>query len=854
MSFNPVAPSFDDGFGASADGDDAYWDPSQLDNDTMGSPSLPSPGPSSPPSAAFIPPPPVAVTAPPVAAPPVLEPPPPSVSSRPPPGPSAHSPRSPPNLPPSSGQSPRSGPIVPGMRPNPNVAPPNVIKPAPFATRTPIAGPGPAPPAMPKPTGSVTPPSSPHPGPKDIAPPAMSAGAGRPPPMLAGGNPNVVQELQKRQDMMRKQFRPPGQSSMPAGAGVPRQDSQPDPVPKTWTDFKENKDFVKLLAGNEMEDRAREQRGNLGSAKPLNVLVCGTSSSNKSVWLTNFLGLLCVRQPCNDVFHARFKDEGQMYVLDFAETDQMYASSEYMYRWADAYVLVYDVGSRDSFESVKDIYRGIMEERGTVYVPIILVANHSATQTEDSWIIPRSEAVTLSDTLSIPFCVCSTPEEVHKSVQTLTQEVRKKDKKRAEGVNTDSRSVTRKEVNEFEIVLLGDAFVGKTTFMNRVFDRKFESSYISTTSKVIRKDQVVIQGEKCMLKIVDTPWFSAAQQAAKVSSGMEGGTGNQKGVMGASAMATIEWLKQQQLLQAQSFFVLFSVTNRESFILAQELVSQLQSALHYAPKSTNKVIFLIGTKTDQVHSTVVTPLEVFQNAERLGVLSTTMSLKDRSQDAIEVIFERLITGLRYHSDALTFKETTELDRQGTLVRGKGRGKQKQYATIHNGMLTMNHSDKDEDQFPIDENSLLESFHSAPDPKGQLYLHFVTGDKQKELWIACSNAAERDAWEECLRKNIIVAQIAHMIAESYVKRAIHEMVHDDLRKRPPRELASIDQALSTEHFSSPGKSYMFIEPVKVARVSAKEAKKLEKEQEKEKKKAEKEQKEREKAEKKAEKKK
>jgi len=227
-----------------------------------------------------------------------------------------------------------------------------------------------------------------------------------------------------------------------------------------------------------------------------------------------------------------------------------------------------------------------------------------------------------------------------------------------------------------------------------------------------------------------------------------------------------------------------------------------------------------------------------------------MSLKNDDRYTLEVIFERLLTGLRHQSEFVV-KETSELDKQGTVIRGKGRGKQKQFISVDNALITMNHSDKDEDMFPIDENSLLESFHGAQDPKGQLYLHFVTGDKQKELWIACSNAVERDAWEDCLRKNILVAQLSYMVTESYVKRAIKANLHSLLNKAQPKEFAEIDKAMSEERFCVPGRVVMYVDSGQrpKAPISAKEAKKLEKEQEKEKKKAEKEQKEREKAEKK-----
>jgi len=626
------------------------------------------------------------------------------------------------------------------------------------------------------------------------------------------------------------------------------------PVPKTWSDFKDNDELVKVLAGDPEQDAIRGVRMKVPGAKDLKILVCGTASSNKSVWLANFLGLLCVRKPSSDVMHARFKADNQMYLLELAETDQIYISAEYMYKWADAFVLVYDVESRDSFENVKDLYRSITEERGTVYMPIVLVANHTAAQTEDTWKIPRSEAVTLSDTLNIPFCTCSNPEETHKSVQILTEEVRKKEKRRAEGVSSDSGNLQRKDVSEFEIVLLGDTFVGKTTFMNRVFDHKFESSYVATTSKVIRKEQIVINGERCMIKIVDTPWFSPASQAAN----LEGGSSNSKGVMSASAMATVEWLKQQQLLQAQSFFVLFSVTNRDSYILAQELISQLQSALLYAPKSANKVIFLIGTKTDQVCSTVISSLDVFHTAQRLGVLCTTLSLKNEEPEALKLVFERLMTGMR--QQGVQFRDNHDLEKQGYLTITRGRDKkkkQKQYCCIQDGQILMSHNEKDIgslERFPISESSKLETVRSDKDQKDALIIHYITGDQSQELWISTSSVAERDSWEHCLRENIIAAQVAYNVAESFIQRELFRLLKELSPGAPETAMAPIDAALSKDSFLLPGRSIMFVAPAEqTPKVSAKEAKKLEKEQEKEKRKQEKErekaEKEREKAEKK-----
>jgi len=331
--------------------------------------------------------------------------------------------------------------------------------------------------------------------------------------------------------------------------------------------------------------------------------------------------------------------------------------------------------------------------------------------------------------------------------------------------------------------------------------------------------------------------------------------------------------KQQQLLQAQSFFILFSVTNRDSYILAQELVSQLQSALLYAPKRQDSpVIFLIGTKTDQTHSTVISSLDVFQTAQRLGVLCTTMSLKKEDNEALQLLFERLMTGLRVQGET-RFKETYELEKQGylTMTRGRDRkkGKQKCYFCIRDGLILVSHNEKDVgsiERLPISENSTIETFHrkraaagggdafQGKDQKDSFMIHYITGDQSQELWLTCANPAERDSWELCLQQNVIAAQVAYMVAESFVERELYRLLREVCPGVSKEEFKPVSDALTKENFSLPGRSIMCVTPAEqVPKVSAKEAKKLEKEQQKEKRKLEKErekaEKEREKAEKK-----
>lgn len=701
--------------------------------------------------------------------------------------------------------------------------------------------PPPPPPGLPAyaaPAGIAPPPMMPP-------PPRMPGGPGGAPPVGPPPVGGLAMGLQP----------PPVHVAVPAVPEVPAVPAAPAvrpleelPVPRSWAECTDSRDLEALLQGDRVRDEMLERR-DAAEGKRLRVLVCGTSTSNRAVWLAHFLGLQCARTPDRDVMHARFRANGQFHSLELAQADQTFAASEFMYRWADAFVLVYDVGSRDSFESVKDFYRGITEERGTVYMPIIVVANHTVDQPEEAWKIPRAEAVTLSDTLSIPLAVCATPAETHESMRVLLGEVLKKAQRRPEGAGATFGKAQRKEITELEIVLLGDTFVGKTTFMSRVFDHKFEPSYVSTTAKVIRKGHVVVNGEDCMIKIVDTPWFPPSSQAAKATSSTMD-SAHRFDVMNASAMATVDWLKQQQLLQAQCFIVLFSLTNRDSYILAQDLVSQLKEAFLSAPKSASKVIFLIGTKEDQANSCVISGADLFAVAQslqgqsddttlRLQVLSTTMSLKDSPPDVLQTVFERLLTGLRRHGPAASAALGADLEKQGYLVPWKDgkKLKTKQFVTVRDSMVFLGHSEKEYDsegQFTINENSAVDLLKEGSSSR----LHFVSNE-QCELWFTASNQHEVEAWVACLRLNIALVQAACLVTQSFVQGQLRRAVRGLL----PAAVGDDEVAAACTPRSGPSfrRSFMNTAQVNSLKVSVKDAKKLEKEKrkaEKEREKAEK----------------
>lgn len=195
-------------------------------------------------------------------------------------------------------------------------------------------------------------------------------------------------------------------------------------------------------------------------------------------------------------------------------------------------------------------------------------------------------------------------------------------------------------MSELEFVVLGDAFVGKTAFVGRAFGDAFTPGYTATTAKSMRKQVMRLSNEGYIIKLVDSPGFFP-EQAMRMHDTNDAVVSP---LENAAEMA-VQWLQQQSLLQAHGFVFLFSVTSRESFVFAQELVSRIQVALVDAPGARNQVKLLLGTKKDLLHMRSVGDAEIAEAAQRLGTLHSTVSLRTGEKELLRQLFERLVNTL-----------------------------------------------------------------------------------------------------------------------------------------------------------------------------------------------------------------
>ena len=197
--------------------------------------------------------------------------------------------------------------------------------------------------------------------------------------------------------------------------------------------------------------------------------------------------------------------------------------------------------------------------------------------------------------------------------------------------NTKEHLYTRSAYN---FVVLGDTFVGKTTFVQSFSSGTFTKCYTATTaySSIQRIITHENSTEKCTVKLVDTPGLFFIEQGMTDTYSED--------TVDNSVMATIQWLKRESLLHAHGYIILFSYVSVNSFEYACKLLSSLNTAT-LAPK------YVVGTKNDLIHAIAVPPQEAEDRAKELKFGLSSLSLKSATQKDITDMMNKII---KYFAD------------------------------------------------------------------------------------------------------------------------------------------------------------------------------------------------------------
>lgn len=631
-----------------------------------------------------------------------------------------------------------------------------------------------------------------------------------------------------------------GASGLLPDSSVPREFSVPADL---WTCSAE--EFGTALSGDRALDERMQQIAVEVKKVPqekknniIRVLVCGDSTAKKGSWLVSLLGYGVLRNPTGNVMSRRVWLGDTLYYVQIklssgysdAEVDQEIT-------WANAFVLYWDVESRASYDAIPQLHQDITHQKNKLSLPMVIVMGNSSNAPEAAWSVTHTEAESLSDMLNVPLQNGMTTEDVAGSLHRLVEEfdtfkneknqplrkrtdsllgsIKRTQSGAAGAAGADGGGIDKSDVKgELEFVVLGDAFVGKTTFAKRVFDRTFLKTYNTTSSKFIRRKLIeMTSGDAYTIKLIDTPGYfveksagdgadsasTTSAQSTSSSTTTTTGSGSSSStvsyssanteaaaaaaaaaaerlgspLMRSAATSTVNWLKQESLLQSQAFIAMFSMTSYQSFEYACDLIDHIQTARMETPDAKAPIVFLLGNKSDLLGLRAVDPRDIHRAAQRLGCSYAIVSCKDIENGNVfealnQFVDECTIIGkAQVHEYAR--KPTAEFySKQGYMFFGKEKRKckTKMLFHVHDGVLQYGSNEKDFEALKFEtlsfsDKTFFETDARQSQPLGgagggnagtEANIHITIG--QTKLWLLAQPESERNTWEAVIRLNMI----------------------------------------------------------------------------------------------------
>ena len=169
-----------------------------------------------------------------------------------------------------------------------------------------------------------------------------------------------------------------------------------------------------------------------------------------------------------------------------------------------------------------------------------------------------------------------------------------------------------------KLLILGDSTVGKTNFLYKYTENKFNQNYMASTAIDLQTSKIKINGKNIKLQI----WDTAGQEKYKS-------------------------LTKSFLLKAQGILILYDVTNKTSF-------NNLQSWLLLVKEEcySEIPIIIVGNKKDLEDERVIDKEEAIEYAKEENVLYIETSSKtgENIEKTIHILTENVLQKLDSNSD------------------------------------------------------------------------------------------------------------------------------------------------------------------------------------------------------------
>ena len=177
-----------------------------------------------------------------------------------------------------------------------------------------------------------------------------------------------------------------------------------------------------------------------------------------------------------------------------------------------------------------------------------------------------------------------------------------------------------------KLLILGDSSVGKTNFIFRFIENKFNQNYMTTSGIELKTAKIDINNNKIRVQL----WDTAGQEKYKA-------------------------ITKNLFLKVQGTLVVFDITNDNSFNNAKKWVNSIKEEC-----GKTMQMILIGNKSDLEEKRIVSQEEASQYAEKekIEYIETSSKTGENIQRAINSICQKILDNTELERDfSFTLEQT-----------------------------------------------------------------------------------------------------------------------------------------------------------------------------------------------------
>ena len=169
-----------------------------------------------------------------------------------------------------------------------------------------------------------------------------------------------------------------------------------------------------------------------------------------------------------------------------------------------------------------------------------------------------------------------------------------------------------------KILIVGDSSVGKTNFINRFIENKFNNNYMTTSGIDLKTANLEIKNKNIRIQI----WDTAGQEKYKA-------------------------ITKNLFLKVMGAIIIFDITNEKSFNNLKNWVQMVKEEC--GPHMT---IIIVGNKNDLIEQRKINEEEViaYANKQKLDYIETSCKTGENVKKAVTILCEKILETKEINED------------------------------------------------------------------------------------------------------------------------------------------------------------------------------------------------------------